>query len=270
MAAIGRTLFRFGGALLLGASATSIDTPSNLFAPARSRVPTVTVVVAATDIPEGRVIDRAGLAVAQWPAGTQPARVYASIDSVANRVTRVRIFKGEAIVASRLAPAGTAPGPEVKITPGKRAYSIRIDDVGGVADLVPANSRVDVLVVLDGAGRNGHVAKLIMENMRVLAMGRVAQRNSDESQARNAIVATLEVTPDEAEVLAVAASQGELQLMLRGYGNPGIVPSPTGPAAPECDQPRRGALVRDLLMRTCASELRFEKDSGAIRVRPGR
>ena len=87
----------------------------------RSRFAMIPVVVAAKDIPEGVAIDRLAVAVAQWPVGTQPAGAYTSVDSVANRVTRVAIYKGEAIVPGRLAPEGTAPGLEVKITPGKRA-----------------------------------------------------------------------------------------------------------------------------------------------------
>src|SRR6478672_8849703 len=129
MATIGRTLFRLTGAVLLGASATSIDNPGIFSAP-RPRIPTVPVVLAAKDMPEGVPIDRVELVVAQWPAGTQPAGAYSSVDSVANRVTRVPVFKGEAIVPGRLAPKGTEPGLEVRITPGKRAYGIRVIDVG--------------------------------------------------------------------------------------------------------------------------------------------
>ena len=69
-----------------------------------SRMATVPVVVAAKDMPEGVTIDRVALVVAQWPAGTQPAGAYSSVDSVATRVTRVPIYKGEAIVPGRLAP----------------------------------------------------------------------------------------------------------------------------------------------------------------------
>ena len=221
MATIGRTLFRFTGALLLGASATSIDNPGILDdagVKAHARVATVPVVVAAKDLPEGAAIDRTALVVALWPAGTQPVGAYANVDSVAGRVTRVPVFKGEAMVPGRLAAYGTSPGVAVKIIPGKRAFGIRVDAAGGMPGLVQPNSRVDILVVIDNPAQGTRVARLFMENMRVLAIGEAAQR-ADYGRPIPSYVATIEVTVEEAERLAVAAAQGSLQLVLRGYGD---------------------------------------------------
>lgn len=180
---------------------------------------TVPVVVANKDMPEGVQIDRVNLVVAQWPAGTQPAGAYTSVDSVATRVTRVPIYKGEAIVPGRLAPEGTGAGLEVKITPGKRAYGIRINDVASLAGMVQPNSRVDIMVVINDPEQQKQVAKLFMENMRVLAIGAAPERAQD-GRPISAAVASIEVTPTEAEKLAIAAAQGSLQLVLRGYGDP--------------------------------------------------
>jgi pilus assembly protein CpaB len=170
-------------------------------------------------MPEGVTIDRMGLVVAQWPAGTQPAGAYNSVDSVAGRVTRVAVYKGEAIVPGRLAPEGTGAGLEVKITPGKRAYGIRINDVASLAGMVQPNSRVDIMVVINDPEQQKQVAKLFMENMRVLAIGAAPERTQD-GRPISAAVASIEVTPTEAERLAIAAAQGALQLVLRGYGDP--------------------------------------------------
>ena len=186
---------------------------------ANARVATAPVVIAQKDLTEGASIDRMAVVVAQWPVGTIPAGAFTSIDSVAGRVTRVAVFKGEALVPGRLAPDGTGPGLEVKITPGKRAFAFRINDVSGIAGLIQPNSRVDILVVINSGAEKGNVAKLFMENMRVLAIGAVAQRTDDGRQI-NAAVCTVEVTPEEGEKLAIATSQGQIQLMLRGYGDP--------------------------------------------------
>jgi len=186
---------------------------------ANARVATAPVVIAQKDLSEGSSIDRMAVVVAQWPVGTIPAGAFTSIDSVAGRVTRVAVFKGEALVPGRLAPDGTGPGLEVKITPGKRAFAFRINDVSGIAGLIQPNSRVDILVVINGGAEKGNVAKLFMENMRVLAIGAVAQRTEDGRQI-NAAVCTVEVTPEEGEKLAIATSQGQIQLLLRGYGDP--------------------------------------------------
>jgi pilus assembly protein CpaB len=124
-----------------------------------------------------------------------------------------------AVVTARrpLAPGGTGAGLEVKIAPEKRAMSFRINDGSGTAALIQPNSRVDILVVMDG-GERGRVARLFMENMRVLAIRPVPR--SPDGQPINAAVATVEVTRDEGERLAIAAAQGQLQLLLRGYGEP--------------------------------------------------
>lgn len=190
---------------------------------ASSRVATMPVVVAAKDMPEGVIIDRMAVVVAQWPVGTQPAGAYTSVDSVAGRVSRVAIYKGEALVPGRLAPEGTGAGLEVKITPGKRAYGIRINDVASLAGMVQPNSRVDIMVVIADPDNTGkQVAKLFMENMRVLAIGAAPERAQD-GRPISAAVASIEVTPEQAERLAIAAAQGSLQLVLRGYGDPDSV-----------------------------------------------
>jgi pilus assembly protein CpaB len=170
-----------------------------------------------------------------------PAGAYASIDSVVERVARVSIFKGEAIVPGRLAPAGTTAGIEVKIAPGKRAMAVRIDDVTGLSGLMQPNSRVDVLVTLrdenDAAGR---IAKLFMSNMRVLSVGSQVERGAD-GQPITAASAMLEVTPEEAERLAVAMREGSIQLVLRGYGDPDSIRTSGARPADVLRQLRSGA-----------------------------
>src|SRR6476620_8100436 len=188
---------------------------------ASSRVATRPLVVAAKSIPEGTAIDRASLSVREWPVATVPAGAYSNADSLIGRVTRVAVFEGAPFVPGRLAPSGTGPGIEVKITPGKRAMGLRINDVAGVSGLIQPNSRVDVLVNIRSDGGR-QVSKLFMENMRVLWVGTRVERDA-EGKAIEATTAALEVTPEEAEKLAVAVNQGSIQLVLRGYGDPDSV-----------------------------------------------
>ena len=189
-----------------------------------NRMATSPVVIAARDVSEGTAIDRLAVSVAEWPAATVPAGAYGTVDSVAGRVARVAIFKGEPIVPGRLAPEGTGPGLEVKITPGKRAMGVRINEVSGIAGMILPGSRVDIMLLLgrDNGGEGLKVGRLFMENMRVLAMGSQVQRGANGEPIQTT-VATLEVTPDESERLMVAQSQGQVQLTLRGYGDPDSV-----------------------------------------------
>ena len=186
---------------------------------ATTRIATGPVVIAQKDMAEGAAIDRMAVVVAQWPVHTIPAGAFTSIDSVAGRVTRVAVFKGEVLVPGRLAPDGTGPGLAVKITPGKRAVSFRINDVSGIAGLIQPDSRVDIVVVMDRGAEKGRMAKVFLENMRILAIGSDPQR-SEDGRPMNATVATVEATPNEGEQLALVTTQGQIQLMLRGYGDP--------------------------------------------------
>src|SRR5215211_5848160 len=85
--------------------------------------------------------------------------------------------------------------------------------------MVQPNSRVDIMVVMNDPEASKQVATLFMQNMRVLAIGAAPERAQD-GRPINAAVASIEVTPDQAEKLAIAAAQGALQLVLRGYGDP--------------------------------------------------
>jgi pilus assembly protein CpaB len=189
---------------------------------ANAKVETVPVVVATADIPEGGAIDRVMLTTAMWPKPTVPTGAFSNIDSVQGRVARINIFIGEVIVPGRLAPAGTGPGLELKIPPGQRAMSVRINDVAGIAGLIQPNSRVDVLVNISEPTTGKQVAKLFMENMRVLAIGTELQRDAS-GKPISAPTVTLAVTPEEAERLAVAMNQGSIAMVLRGYGDPDSV-----------------------------------------------
>ena len=214
----GRYKLIFWGALFVAAAAT-FGAYKILAANSQSgRVTTVPVVIATREIPEGAAIDRLAVAVEQWPATTVPVGAFGAIDSVAGRVTRVQIFPGEPLVPGRLAPEGTGPGLELKIPPGQRAMAVRIDDVAGIAGLIQPNSRVDVIVTLRG-GTERQVAKVFMENMRVLSVGTEMQRDAS-GRPRQATTVSLSVTPEESERLAVAMNEGTIQLALRGYGDP--------------------------------------------------
>ena len=185
---------------------------------AEAKITTQPVVVALEDIPESKAIERSALRVAQWVTGTAPAGAFSNIDSVVGRVTRVDIFKGEVVVPGRLAPNGTGAGLQVKITPGKRAMPVRVDDISGIGGLIQPNSRVDVMSVIRDKS-NQNVAKLFMANMRVLSVGTQDTRTVDNRPISAAMVA-LEATPVEAERLAIAQAEGRIQLVLRGYGDP--------------------------------------------------
>jgi len=215
-------------------------------AKAASQVPMQSVVVAARDVPEGEKLDRLALSLAQWPMGTAPESAFTNLDSVVGRVVRIPVFKGEAVVPGRLAPAGTGPGLEVKISPGMRAMAVKINDVAGLSGLIQPNNRVDVLVTLKGNVQQNtkDEAKLFMSNMRVLSVGTQVERG-DDGKPIQATTATLEVTPQQAEQLAVAMNEGTIQLVLRGFGDPDSIKTPGATATDVLAQLRTAGSARN-------------------------
>lgn len=207
---------------------------------ARSVIPMRAVVVAAKDLPEGTSLGADVLTVRDWPAAEVPEGAYIRRDSLIGRVLVTPVFTGDVFLPGKLAPVGVAPGLEVKVPRGKRAMAVRINDVAGISGLIQPNSRVDVVVMMpQGPGTPAPVAKVFMEDLRVLSVGTTVQRDAS-GRSIDATTAALEVTPEQAERLAFAATEGSIQLVLRGFGDSESVRT-------------RGADARDVVGVTLAS-----------------
>ena len=186
---------------------------------ARSMIPMRSVVVAAKDLPEGTSLGADVLTVREWPAAEVPEGAFSRRDSVLGRVLVTPLFTGDVLLPGKLAPIGVGPGLEVKVPRGKRAMAVRINDVAGISGLIQPNSRVDVVVMMrQGSGTPTPVAKVFMEDLRVLSVGTTVQRDA-AGRSIDATTAALEVTPEQAERLAFAATEGSIQLVLRGFGD---------------------------------------------------
>lgn len=184
-----------------------------------NQVTTRPVLVASRNLPAGALLEEA-VRVEHWPAPIVPDSAFGDPAQMVGRVSRIPIFSGEVIVSGRLADEGVGPGLEARIPRGKRAMSLRVDDVSGIAGMIQPESRVDLLLTLDtpSGGGTQRTGKLFMSNMKILAMGTEVYRN-EKGEPIQTTVATLEVSPDEGERLAVAQSQGGIQLLLRGFAD---------------------------------------------------
>jgi pilus assembly protein CpaB len=174
--------------------------------------PKVAIAVATRDIPAGTVVSDADVRIAQWPEDVAPPNHASVSTAVVGRAALAPIQKGEALLESRLSPTGAGAGLPVLIGPGYRALSVRVEDVVGIAGFVQPNSHVDVLVT----ARSNDEARsaVLLQGVRVLATGHQITASQD-SGSQNSAVITLEVTPSQAEMLTLAASEGRIQLALR-------------------------------------------------------
>ena len=188
------------------------------------------VAVAATDIDLGARLTREMMRVADWPSASVPAGALADDAKLVDRVTRTSVQKGEPILESKLAPEGAKAGLSAVVMQGKRAMTVRVNDVIGVAGFALPGNFVDIMVNTQeegkGANRDANdtsVSKIVLEHILVLAVAQEAGRDESKPKVVNAV--TLEVTPAEAEKLDLARSVGTLSLVLRNQIDPKLAQS---------------------------------------------
>jgi pilus assembly protein CpaB len=179
------------------------------------------IAVAVVDLPWGSTISRETVKMEPFLKNTLPAGYISDPSLAVGRVLVYPVKAREPILESRLAPATMKIGGiAAVITQKKRAVAVRVDKVIGVAGFIKPNNRVDVLVTLSSTKETGEpVTKTVLENMLVLAVGTEVELKGKDQKPTPVDVITLEVTPQEAEKLALAATQGKLQLTLRSYND---------------------------------------------------
>ena len=181
-------------------------------------VETQPIAVSTIDLNWGTVVVKEMVKMQPYLKSSLPAGAFTNQGSVVGRVVISSIRAGEPFLQSRLAPQDIKTGGVAAVTPTKkRAVAVRVDKVIGVAGFIHPGNRVDVLVTLAGGQAGKPITKIVLENMLVLAVGpQVVTAKGKEEKPAPVDVITLEVTPQEAEKLALAATQGRLQLALRG------------------------------------------------------
>jgi len=179
------------------------------------------VVVAAVDLSWGTRITNEMLKKTNFLKGSLTTGYFSDPALVVGRVLIYPVKVSEPIFESRLAPVEEKTGGVAAvISPKKRAFAVKVDKVIGVSGFIHPGNRVDVLMTL-GTGRAFNaVTKTILENIRVLAVGsETKERKASEEKSSPTDVITLEVTPEEAEKLALATTEGRLQLALRNFSD---------------------------------------------------
>ncbi len=182
------------------------------------------VVVAKTEIQLGEKITAEELSLAPIPNGSLPEGVFRKIDEVVGRVAITPIGMRETITNMKLAPAGTGGGLPAVIPEGYRAMTVKVDDVVGVSGFVMPGSFVDVVAVIlptsqPGVAERGPISKIVLQNIKVLASGAKIDSPENQREPTNVKAVTLQVTPEQAERLVLAANEGKLQLVMRNYGD---------------------------------------------------
>lgn len=174
----------------------------------------VEVMVAANDLTVGSRVEERDIKVIKIPSADLPPGAPRRRSEVLGHGVILPISKGEFILPNRLAQENAGAGLPALIPPGMRAVSVRVNEVVSVAGFVMPGTRVDVLLTGSPIGSGDQQTTTVLQNVTVLASGQTLERNTS-GEARNTAVITLLVTPEDAQRLTLASSQGRIQLSLR-------------------------------------------------------
>ena len=183
----------------------------------------IRIAVASTDISLGQRVTPDLVRLVEWPAGSMPPGAFDTLAALEGRVVKTGVLRGEPLSEAKLAPIGTTGGLSAVIAEGRRAITVRVNDVIGVAGFALPGNYVDIIVSMqkDGerSGKDQNISKIVLERILVLAVAQEVSRDDTKPRVVNAV--TLEVTPEQAEKLDLARSVGSLSLALRNQVDPG-------------------------------------------------
>lgn len=208
-----RLLFIGVIALALGGLLSSIVYRALRARTASAAQPGVDVIITANDIQVGSKLEDRDLKVVRFPDQNLPAGVFKAKTRLIGRGVILPLVKGEFILPSKLAAENAGAGLPALIPPGMRAVSVRVNEVVAVAGFVVPGTRVDVLLT-GNSGSSESQTTTVLSDVAVLAAGQRLERNS-AGEPQSTPVITLLVSPEDAQRLTLASSEGRIQLALR-------------------------------------------------------
>jgi pilus assembly protein CpaB len=188
------------------------------------------VVAAALAIPFATKVEGRHLKFIEVPMDVLPSGAFTSFEEVEGQVSTTAIARGEILVSERFAAHERGSTLAALIDKNMRAITVRVDDVIGVAGFLLPGNTVDVLASRKVDQRA--ITETILRNIKVLAVDQTASANANEPVIVRAV--TLEMTPEQAEVVVKARTEGTIQLTLRNPEAPEMIE-----AEPKVEQPMR-------------------------------
>lgn len=197
--------------LVLGLSAAMVARGWVTEQTAKEKADIATVVAASMAIPFGTKVEERHLKIIDMPKNSAPPGSFTIKEDVIDKVTTQQIMAGEILMQARFVEQGEGSTLAALVTKNMRAFTVRVDDVIGVAGFLLPGNRVDV-VSARKEGRRA-ITDTILRNIEVLAVDQTASTNDNEPVIVRAV--TLQVTPDQAETLVKGREEGSIQLTLR-------------------------------------------------------
>ena len=172
------------------------------------------VVVAARGLPIGALIAPSDVKIATWPAKSVVSGSFGKTDDVVGRGLVVEVGENEPLTERKLAPREAGAGLQTTIPIGMRAVSVKVNEVIGVAGFVLPGTRVDLVATV--GNQKETKTRTVVSNLQVLASGtRYDQQATKEGKPIPSTVVTLLATPEDAERITLASTDGKILLVLR-------------------------------------------------------
>jgi pilus assembly protein CpaB len=204
-----------------------------------------TVVLAAMEIPYGTPIEGRHVKVITVPSGTPLGNHFKSIAEIEGLIAMQRALDGEVLLKERFTKAGAGSTLAALIKPDMRAVTVRVDDVVGVAGFLLPGNHVDIVAARKNGSNERATTETVLMNINVLAVDQTTSQDKNEPVIVRAV--TLEMTPQEAEILVKAREEGKIQLTLRNPADeirPQLVATPPPAPVVEAPKPVRRAAPR--------------------------
>ena len=223
------TARRLLAALLLALVGSGLFTfwiSKNFSKPVAAASPTQQYVAALHALEPGEILQKTNLTLVDW-SGNKLDGGYVKADDLVGRSVLYPLAAGEPILDRQLAAAGSGLGLSTKIPDGMRAVSVRVNEVIGVAGYVLPGNRVDILATASPTdAHQDTITKVILANVQVLTSGTRMEQDQEKGKPMQVTVVTLLVNPEQAERLALASTEGKIQLALRNPLDQGAPSTP--------------------------------------------
>lgn len=182
------------------------------------------VVVAAQPVAFGAPLGADNLREVDWPAGSAIEGAFASVADLTKdgrRLALAPLQRNEPVLAARITAPNQRATLSTQLDEGKRAVSVRVDEVRGVAGFVLPGDRVDVILTRgEAAAGDAAYADILLQNAKVLAIDQLANERQDKPAVARAV--TLELDVEQAQKVVLAQGIGRLSLILRQPGEPAL------------------------------------------------
>jgi pilus assembly protein CpaB len=179
-------------------------------------MPTRPVVVARANLALASELRADDLTTVQWPEGSVPDGAFSDPQQLVGRGLIAAVVQHEPILPGKLASKEAGSGLPPIIPEGKRAVSVKVNEVIGVAGYVLPGTMVDVVTTQSPTARpEDMTSKVVLTQVPVLTAGTRLEQDGKDGKPMQVTVVTLLVTPEQSERLALASNEGKIQLALR-------------------------------------------------------